>query len=198
MQTEPRPNEFRLTLTYVLALAVLVAVYKIVPRWLTFSEVAWNLVPLGAFAMFVGSRLRTRYAYLIPLAAMLVADLAIIPAMAALGYASMDVSTPFTYVGFVLYVAVGRLVGEKDLSVWKIGGAALLGSATFFLVSNFGSWVASDRYARSLAGLCECYARGVPFYRNTLISDVVFTAVFFGLHSILVHGLAPSKVEQPA
>jgi hypothetical protein len=199
MHTETRPNEFRLTLTYVLVLAVVVAIYKIVPRWLHFSEVAWNLVPIGALCLFVGSRLRSRYAYLVPLAAMLVADLAIIPAMAAQGYASMDVSTPFTYVGFALYVAVGRLIGERDLAVWKLAGVGLLGSVGFFLVSNFGSWVASLNPAYAgLTGLVNCYLAGVPFYRNTLISDLVFTALFFGLHAILVHGLAPAKVEQPA
>jgi hypothetical protein len=198
MTTEPRPNDSRLTLTYVLVLAVLVAVYKVVPRVLHLSEAAWNLVPIGALALFVGSRLRTRYAFVIPLVAMFVADLAIIPAMAALGYPSMDISTPFTYVGFAAYVVVGRLVGEKDLSPVRIGGAAVLGSVVFFLVSNFGSWVASDVYPRSPAGLWECYLLGVPFYRNTLISDLAFSALFFGLHAVLVHGLAPAKAEQPA
>jgi hypothetical protein len=198
MHTETRSKTFRLTLTYTLVLAVLVAVYKIVPRWLQLGETAWNLVPIGALAMFVGSRLRVWYAYLIPLVAMLIADLAIIPAMAAIGYPSMDVSTPFTYVGFVAYVLVGRLIGEKDLSPVNIAGAALWGSVVFFLISNFGSWVASDLYPRSPAGLWECYALGVPFYRNTLLSDVVFTAGFFGLHAILARGLVPAQVEQPA
>lgn len=198
MHTEPRNKTFRLTLTYTLVLAGLVALYKVVPRWLNLSEVAWNLVPIGALALFVGSRLRTSYAYLVPLAAMLVADLAIIPAMASLGYASMDVSTPFTYVGFVVYVLIGRLIGEKDLSPVKIAGAALWGSAVFFLISNFGSWVASTIYPRSLAGVIECYAAGVPFYRNTLLSDLVFPALFFGLHAALVRGFAPAQVEQPA
>ncbi|MFO0843495.1 MAG: DUF6580 family putative transport protein [Gemmataceae bacterium] len=198
MHIEARAKTFRLTLTYTLILAVLVAVYKIVPRYFQLSETAWNLVPIGALALFVGSRLRAWYAYLVPLVAMLVADLAIIPAMAAIGYQSMDASTPFTYVGFVAYVLVGRLIGQNDLSPVNIAGAALWGSVVFFLVSNFGSWVASEVYSRSPAGLWECYALGVPFYRNTMLSDVVFTAGFFGLHAILARGLAPAQVEQPA
>lgn len=198
MQTEPRSNEFRLTLTYTLTLAVLVAAYKVAPRYLTESTVGWNLVPMGALALFIGSRLRSPYAYLVPLVAMLAADLLIIPAMAALGYPSMDVSTPFTYLGIALYVGLGRLIPERELSPLRIGGTALLGSVVFFLVSNFGSWVASAAYPRTLDGLALCYEMGVPFYRNTLLSDLVFPAVFFGLHAALVRGPEPAKVEQPA
>jgi hypothetical protein len=153
---------------------------------------------MGALALFVGSRLRSSYAYLVPLVAMLVADLAIVPAMAALGYPSMDISTPFTYLGIALYTLLGRAVGERDLSPVRIGGSALAGSVVFFLVSNLGSWVASTAYPRTLEGLMECYAMGVPFYRNTLVSDLIFPAVFFVLHAALVHGFAPAKVEQPA
>jgi hypothetical protein len=200
MQTEPRTNEFRLTLIYALVLAVVVAAYKVLPRYLGVSDVAWNLVPMGALALFIGSRLRTWYAYLVPLGASFIADLLIIPALAALGYQSMDISTPFTYLGFVLYAVIGRLcIPEKQLSPLGIGAASLAGSVQFFLVSNFGSWVANPDYPRSLAGLLECYMLGVPFYRNTLVSDLVFPMVFFALHAALLRGLAPvAAEEQPA
>lgn len=198
MHTESRPNEFRLTLTYALALAALVVTYKVLLRYLPTGTLGWNLVPLGALGLFIGSRLRTRWAYLVPLAASFVADLLIIPAVAAEGYASMDVSTPFTYLGFALYVAIGRLVREHDLSPWTIGAAATCGSVVFFLVSNFGSWVASPVYPRSLTGVIECYIAGVPYYSNTLLSDLVFPAVFFGLHAVLMRAQATSEVEQPA
>ena len=43
----------------------------------------------------------------------------------------------------------------------------------FFLVTNFGSWVAMHaNYPRSLAGLLQCYAAGVPFFWRTLASDL--------------------------
>lgn len=198
MQTESRPAEFRLTLTYTLALAVIVAAYKVATRLLEVGDVAWNIVPIGALSLFVGSRLRTRYAYLVPLTAMFLADLLIIPHMASQGFASMDISTPFTYLGFALYVVIGRLVPSKELAPAIIGGAALAGSIQFFLITNFGSWVASADYPRSFAGLMQCYLAGVPYYLKTLLSDLLFPAVFFGLHAALIRGFVPANAEQPA
>lgn len=199
MQTEPQSNEARLTWIYVLVLAGIVTAYKVLPRYLGVSDVAWNLVPMGALALFVGSRLRTPYAYLLPLVAMFLADLLLIPALAALGYSSLDASTPITYLSIVLYVLIGRrTIRENDLSPLTIGSASLAASMQFFLLTNFGSWVANPDYPRSFAGLIQCYVAGIPFYRNTLISDLVFPMVFFALHAVLIRGMAPAKAEQPA
>jgi len=40
-------------------------------------------------------------------------------------------------------------------------------------------------YPHTLAGVINCYAAGIPFYWRTLASDIVFSGVLFGLHSVL-------------
>jgi hypothetical protein len=78
---------------------------------------------------------------------------------------------------------------------------ALLGSLQFFLVSNLGSWLDPRiAYAHNLSGLFACYTAAIPFYRHTLESDVVYTAVLFGLHALLSRGVARAErvVPQPA
>ena len=56
----------------------------------------------------------------------------------------------------------------------------------FFVLSNFGTWLApGGMYGHTLGGLVNCYVAAIPFFRNTLLADVMFTAVVFGLHFVL-------------
>jgi len=123
----------------------------------------WNLAPVGALSLFAGARLRGWQAYLLPLALMAVTD----PLLG--GYSA---ATPLVYGSFLI-------------SVW-IGAAAVAGSVQFFLITNFGSWLAMHgAYPRTLGGVMECYAAGVPFFWRTLGSDLFYAGVFFGLHAWL-------------
>jgi hypothetical protein len=75
----------------------------------------------------------------------------------------------FNYVGFMLYWFLGRLAA-KNIKLQIIG--LPLASLLFFLISNLGVWI--YWYAHTLQGLATCYLLAVPFYRNTLIGDLVF------------------------
>ena len=75
------------------------------------------------------------------------------------------------------------LLGAFVIQGWsplRIGASALVGSVGFFLISNFAVWMTGIMYPLTLGGLATCYVAGLPFFRNALISDMLFTAVFFG------------------
>jgi hypothetical protein len=187
------------TLIYALVLGVFSAGCRLLPYYApALNDSLWNLAPMGALALFVGSRLRGHYAYAVPLAAMVVSDLLLIRPLAELGWPAMGWGRPLVYASFALYVLIGRLVRERERSPLKIGGAALLGSLQFFLITNFLVWWGGTTYPHTLSGLAECYALAVPFYRGTLTSDLLFTAAFFALHAGLLRVLAPEKARQPA
>jgi hypothetical protein len=65
----------------------------------------------------------------------------------------------------------------------------VLGPTSFFLISNYAVWVvsshavpvANDMYSHTLSGLIACYAAGIPFYRNDLVSTTLVAALAFGL-----------------
>jgi hypothetical protein len=40
-------------------------------------------------------------------------------------------------------------------------------------------------YSRTLSGLMNCYIAGVPFFRGTLVGDLVYSAVLFGGFALL-------------
>ena len=56
------------------------------------------------------------------------------------------------------------------------------------------------RSGHTLGGLIACYLAAIPFFRNTLLSDLLFTAVFFGLHAVLSRMVVRSErvAVQPA
>lgn len=39
-------------------------------------------------------------------------------------------------------------------------------------------------YPKTLAGLVTCYEAAIPFFRNTAVSDMVFSVAFFGLPAL--------------
>lgn len=147
-----------------------------------------NFAPIGALGIFGGARLRTWQAYLLPLAVMAGSDLLL---WVIRDYPPFD---PFVYFSFAIYVLIGRAL-VRTRSTWKIGAATLLGSVQFFLITNLGDWL--DRvhpmYPPTFAGLLECYAAALPFFRNTVLGDLFFTALFFALHAGLSRVAFPGE-----
>jgi hypothetical protein len=193
-------SEHSLTLVYVLVVAVIAVVARQLPYLLgPDRHFLWHLMPVGALALFAGSRLRSPLAWLVPLAVMLASDLLLWYPLAQKGLSPFSwVGTPVVYGSYALYVLLGRLIRQGELSPAVIGGAALLGSVLFFLLTNFICWPGSSLYPQTFEGLLQCFAAGVPFYRNTLAGDLFYSGVIFGLHTALVWGLGHRKVRQPA
>ena len=102
-----------------------------------------NITPVGASSLFAGARLNGGIAYLLPILVMAATD----PLVG--GYSK---STPVIYVSFLISVWIGRRVAATD-SPLRIGGAWLLSSLQFFLLTNLATWMFGAIYPRSFAGL---------------------------------------------
>ena len=68
----------------------------------------------------------------------------------------------------------------KKVTPVRLLGASLGASVIFFIVSNFFVWTSSGLYPLSATGLGACYVAAVPFFWNTLASDLFFVTVLFG------------------
>jgi hypothetical protein len=64
----------------------------------------------------------------------------------------------------------------------------------FFIITNFACWVLN--YPHTLEGFVACYVAALPFFHNTLVGDVVFTAVLFGGLAV-AQAIAPVLREEP-
>jgi len=137
-----------------------------------------NVTPIAVMALFGGAHFANRkMALLIPLIAMYLSDL-------VLGFFVYDFGwfhgfMPFVYISFVMTVCLGFLI-RRRLTPLVVGGAALVGSVLFFIITNFGAWLISGLYPKTLVGLFSCYVAAIPFFRNTLAGDMVYTFVLFG------------------
>ena len=134
-----------------------------------------NMTSVTAIALFGGAYFADRrLAFLVPLAALFLSDL-------ALGfYHYMEI----VYVSFALIVCIGLWL-QKNRSALHIAGAALASSVLFFLLTNFGVWIEGSLYPMTLNGLIACYVAAIPFFRNTLLGDLLYTIVLFGGFALL-------------
>lgn len=99
-----------------------------------------NFSPVVALALFGGAAFTERkLAYLVPLAAMLLADL----------FIGFHQTMIFVYLGMGLVVAVGRWLGESRRLPSLVLGA-LAGSGVFFLLTNAGVWWLGASYLTAL------------------------------------------------
>jgi hypothetical protein len=145
-----------------------------------------NFSPIAAMALFGGAMFANKkMAFILPLTAMLLSDVAIELIRPGFGFHNTMV---FVYIAFALAALVGILI-SKDINPGKILFGALFSSVLFFLITNFGSWVmpynGAYTYPLTFAGLLESYAAGVPFYRYTIVGDLIFTTVLFGCYYLL-------------
>lgn len=144
-----------------------------------------NMTSVTATALFGGAMLSDRrLAFLVPLAAMFAGDL-------VLGFHSQMISV---YGSFVLIVAMGLWL-QRRRSAANIAGAAIAASLLFFAITNFGVWLIDGMYPHTLAGLALCYTEALPFLRNTLGGDLLYTLVLFGGMALLERRFAALRIE---
>jgi hypothetical protein len=129
-----------------------------------------NVTPVTAMALFGAAKFGNRITALaVVLSVMLLSD-------ALIGF---DVTTPYVYGALAMVVLLGALLkGRLTLSI--LSAASLLCSLIFFVVTNFGVWVAQGLYPKTAAGLAACYTMALPFFWNGLFGDLFFTSVLFG------------------
>ena len=146
-----------------------------------------NFAPIAAMALFGGAYFNKKWAaFLIPLAAMFVTDL----------FLGFHATMWAVYLSFALIVVIGMMM-IKQKKVGNIFFASVTASVTFFVLTNFGVWLSTPYYAKTGTGLAACFTAAIPFFHQTLLSDLFFVAIMFGLYELVKSKfpvLAQSKI----
>jgi hypothetical protein len=79
---------------------------------------------------------------------------------------------------FGWYFATAFGENSKRRQVLPFAVLNLSSALIFFALSNLGVWLSSGIYARTSAGLVECFVMALPFFHQTAISQLIFSAVF--------------------
>lgn len=136
----------------------------------------FNFTPIAAIALFSGVYLGKKYAIAAPILAMLLSDI-------FLGFYEWKLMLT-VYASFALVGLIGILI-RKHKSVQIILGGSILASISFFLITNFAVWQFTPWYPKNLAGLIENYVLALPFFRYTLVGDLFYTGLFFGVFEMV-------------
>jgi len=175
MQTQGARTQFIAISAIIFALAI----FRLLPH-------LPNVSPVAAMALFGGAYFADkRLAFAVPFAALFLSDLLL----------GLHNTMIFVYSGFALTVVIGFLL-RKRITFTNTAFAMVASSVVFFLLTNFGAWMTSALYAKTAEGLMQAFVAGIPFFQNSLLGNLVYTAVIFGGYHLLKRNIA--ALNQPA
>lgn len=158
-------------------MSYLVVLFSVLTRFIPHMP---NLSPVFGALLFGGAHLKRRDAIWYPLVLLAVSDVVLTTFVYRM---RVGWEQGITWLGFAIVVLIGYWLRDRE-SVGRVGIAALAGPTAFFVISNFGVWLAWRMYPASWDGLVACYVAAIPFYRTSLFATVVYSALFFGAHEI--------------
>jgi len=134
-----------------------------------------NFAPVAAMALFGGAYFTKKWAaFVVPISAMFITDL----------FLGFHETMWVVYLSFVLIVVIGMTM-IKQKKIGNIFFASVISSVSFFVITNFGMWLSTSYYEKTGTGLIACYTAAIPFFHQTLLSDLLFVAVLFGIYEII-------------
>lgn len=158
---------------------VLIAVVMILAAAL--SRIAFyplNFSPVIAMALFGGAVIKDKkIAFALPLLAMFISDVLFEVTNIAPGFWGWG-----QLVGYGIFALITVFGFQlKRINILNVAGFSIASSCIFFLLSNTSVWIFdTTSYAQNFGGWINCLAAGIPFLKNGLAADLVYSAVFFG------------------
>ncbi len=142
--------------------------------------IAPNLEIVTAVSVLAAITLGLQAAVIVPIATMIVSDLII-------GNTSIFVYTWSTFAIIGLGALLLRKLNSKPkMQILSSIGFATASSFLFFIVTNFGVW-AQGWYPPTVAGLIDCYAMAIPFYRTMLIGNLILVPAAVSIYQLVKH-----------
>ncbi len=154
----------------------------------------WNIGILGAVLIFGGAYLSNSWKTIsFILLSIWISDVIV-------NFMYFNTFTPFydgyffTFISYIATIFIGQYFLKSKKSFPNIIGASLISAIVFYLISNFGAWLTLPQYyTRDLSGLMASYEAAIPFFRGTIIGNLIFTFLLVNAYE-LIYGIK-SKVE---
>ena len=152
-------------LFYVIFFALLLAASRIIPH-------PPNFTPLIASAVIGPVLIKPKIlGIFIPLLGMFISDLII-------GFSLFQIIIYLTLM-FIGYIS------NFTNNIVSLTLKGFIASLIFFFVTNLAVWFFWDFYTKDINGLVQCYTLALPFFKNTLISTLVFLWLFYFSRNVL-------------
>lgn len=185
-----------------LLLVICVVAFRVMTGLLIHSGAAtWlsNFAPLAAIALCCAAYLPRRYKFALPLIMLFLSDLIL---NANYHAPLFDPQILCRYLALAVVGQIGFAL-QNRASLKTMLPASLIGSAIFYGITNLFSWLTDPGYVKNFAGLIQALTVGLPqysatpswiFFRNSLLSDLAFTAIFV----LLMRAQSPRHSAQTA
>ncbi|MDD3088429.1 MAG: hypothetical protein PHT95_00590 [Candidatus Omnitrophica bacterium] len=141
-----------------------------------------NFVPVAAIALFSGAYLDRKIVPWVPLAIMVLSDVIL----------GMHDVVLYTWGAFALTALIGMFLKERT-SPGYIIGATVVSSVLFYVITNFGVWMAW--YPRTFDGMAQCYINALPFLRNTMAGNIIFSGILFGTYEAALRFVSQKQLR---
>jgi hypothetical protein len=149
-------------------LFVLIAVaFRFIPH-------PYGFTPIAASLLFFGAKGPRRMLWL-PVALMMVCDIVLTKFVYAMPMSGDQWVTWGWYAG-ILWLGTNLKNNQKPA---RIVVASLTSSVSFFIISNFAVWAATNLYPHTGSGLMMSYTIGLPFFQRSMAGDLLFTSAMF-------------------
>jgi len=160
-------------------------IYRIATGLMIHSGAGWlsNFCPIAAIALCGAVYFPPRLKFAVPLIALFLSDEVL---NYYYGAPLLDPQILCRYLALALIGVVGLSL-QYRASLKSMLPASIAASALFYLITNAFSWLSDSGYTKTLGGFVQAITVGLPqysatpswmFFRNSLVSDVVFTLLF--------------------
>ena len=161
------------------------AAYRVVTGLVIHSGTTWlsNFAPFTAIALCGAVYFSPKYKFTVPLTALFLSDVVLN------AYYNAPLFVPLMICRYCALALIGwlGLVVVRQRSLKTLLPASLAGSILFYIITNAFSWLSDPGYAKNFAGLVQALSVGLPqysatptwmFFRNSVLSDLIFTGLF--------------------
>ncbi len=164
--------------------------FAIASRFLVVLNPAWaNFSPIASMALFAGAYISNRYqAILWTILPIWISNMILNNVFYSQYFDGFSWGIDFVQVGLLALVP---FIGARIKSFGGFIGGNVATVIGFFILSNFAVW-AGDAigygftagnavvYSKDFSGLVACYVNALPFLKNAILSQFVFSAILFG------------------
>lgn len=160
-----------------LLLIALASIVRLIPH-------GWNFTPLSAIGLFGAAYFGARnLGVLIPFVSLFITDLILNNTIYATYFDGFTwITSWWVYAAYASVVGLGLIfLHGRQATVGRVIAVSLAASVSFFLLSNLNTFFETTLYPRNWAGLMTCLTAGLPFFKNTLLGDLVYTGALFGV-----------------
>jgi len=166
--------------TSTIILAVLLILAAAVSRVVMYPH---NFSPIIGMAIFSGAVIKDRkLAFMLPLISMFLSDVMFEVFKIAPGFWGWGQLVGYAVLALITIIAFSL----KKINPVNVIGYSLISSVIFFVLSNLSFFIIDNpvyhTYTQDANGFMQCYIQALPFFKTSLIADLVYSGVLFGAY----------------